>query len=95
MQEIPSIAGFVPTGQTINRAGRSRTITADSGGERFCSAKRGLMGCVLLVLGFCLLILGQAMPGSQLPADHGSEPSNIAGETSARLAVLLSPQDRL
>jgi len=86
---MPYISGFVPTGQEVDRCCRSTRLPGASVRQRPRSAGRGLLGLVLLLLGFCLLILGETMPAPQLPAMGGCITDNLSGEPIASVAVLV------
>lgn len=83
------ISGFVPTGQEIDLSSRSTRLSGDRARQRPPLAGRGLAAFVLLLLGFCLLIVGGTMPAPQLPALSGRMPGTLSGEPIATVATLV------
>ena len=86
---MPPLSGFVPTGQEVHLSGRLGSFSADLVRRRRRRARRGLVGFVLLVLGFCLLILGGTMPMPQVPAMAGHMAGSLTGEPIGTVASLV------
>lgn len=83
------LSGFVPTEQEVHLSGRLGSFPGDLARRRRRRAKRGLVGFVLLVLGFFLLILGGTMPMPQLLAMAGHMAGSLTGEPIATVASLV------
>ena len=71
-----SITGFVPTGQQIDLSWRSRRLPEKLHRSHPRSAGRGVAGFVLLLIGFCLLILGGTFFTAQRPSTGAHQPGN-------------------
>lgn len=86
---MPPLSGFVPTGQEVHLSGRLGSFPGDLARRWRRRARRGLVGFVLLVLGFCLMILGGTMPMPQLSAMAGHKAGSLTGEPIGTVASLV------
>jgi len=81
-----SITGFVPTGQQIDLSWRSGRFPEHLHRSRPRSAGRGVAGFVLLLIGFCLLLLGGTFFTAQRPSTGAHQPGNGYDEPLATVA---------
>lgn len=81
-----SITGFVPTGQQIDLSWRSGRFHEHLHRSRPRSAGRGVAGFVLLLIGFCLLLLGGTFFTAQRPSTGAHQPGNGYDEPLATVA---------
>ena len=68
---MDAITGFVPTGQEIDPAYRSKNSAFARSRQLPRSAGRAVAGFILLLLGFCLLLLGGTLFSSPLASIDG------------------------